>query len=219
GAAPADPALFQAGRELLAARVHALARRRALLRLRSNAPTGVAWLGERKLGVAAWMTVKVPPGRANLSVQAEGYRPYQQELALAPGEARELVATLQRSSAAAAPGVSRAALRSTPSLFSRPALYTGAAGLLAAVVGLAVGQQASDVGSRAKDADGNGVLDVTMREVSAARSHARLANALLVAGGGLAGASALYLVLEPGAGPARGPVEPAGVRLVTGGEF
>jgi hypothetical protein len=94
-------------------------------------------------------------------------------------------------------GVARKASPGGPSLFKRPAFYSGVVGLAALGVGVAMGLQAQSVSDRARDANGDGVLDVTRVEVQDAEKQAQLATILMAGGGAVVGGSVLWLVLVP----------------------
>jgi hypothetical protein len=86
--------------------------------------------------------------------------------------------------------------------------------------------QAQSVGDKARDADGDGVLDVTRREFQDAEKQATLATALMAGGGVVAGGSVLWMVLVPTkSAPPPSPVSGAspgastGVHLLAGGSF
>jgi hypothetical protein len=80
------------------------------------------------------------------------------------------------------------------SVFSRPAFYTTVVGLAAVGAGVALGMSAS---GKARDADGDGVLDASRSEYLAARQQSTLSTALLAGGGAVAGGSLLWLLVVP----------------------
>jgi hypothetical protein len=114
-----------------------------------------------------------------------------------------------------------------PSLFKRPALYTALVGLAAVGAGVVLGMGAKDVESRAGDADGDGIFDVSRKERLDAQSQANLATALIAGGGVVAAGSVVWLVVVPTrTAPAATSLEPGGgggassaLHLIVGGSF
>jgi len=92
-----------------------------------------------------------------------------------------------------------------------PGTYVGAAGAVALLVGSGVGATAMATQGRARDSNGDGVLEVTRNDALAARTQAVVANVLFAAGAvGLAGGGAWLFVSPPKGG---------GVAVSAGGKF
>lgn len=234
GRNPRDAAFQREATEKLSQRVTAVARPRAMLKVNVNVPQAVVRVGERTLGVGS-VEARLPPGPARLEVSADEYSTFTQALTLAPGERQEVSASLEiMGPAPEGPSedpvkvaLKKKAGPSGPSIFSRPALYTTLVGLAVVGLGAVVGKGAKDVESRAVDANGDGVLDISPRERDDAKSQANLATALMAGGGAVAAGSVLWLVLVPAkrpapaasVAPARADGASTSLHLVVGGSF
>jgi hypothetical protein len=202
GRSPRDAKFQKAGAELLAQRIQGLARKRAILQVKVNVPQAVARLGERMLGVGN-LEVNVPPGEANLIVEAEGFSSFARTITLTPGEKNTVDVYLELSGPAPDSPQSEVVAEATrkqpsePTLFGRPTLYTAVIGVLAIGAGVMVGQQAKEIAGRAPDANGDGIADITRRERLTGRDKANLSTALVAGGAAVAGGSVLWLVLMP----------------------
>lgn len=246
GKSPRDAKFLRAASDTLASRVRERARPRAKLKMSVNVPQAVVSAGDRTLGVGS-IEARLPPGEVKVSVEADGFTSFSKTVTLAPGETSVVVARLEllgptqnaspvrdepadEAVAALAPvGVAKKG-PSGPSLFKRPALYTAVVGLAAVGVGAVLGMQAQSVGDKARDANGDGVLDVTRGEFRSAQKQATLGTALMAGGGAVAAGSVLWLVLVPTkSAPPPSPVSGAstgapsdastGVHLLAGGSF
>jgi hypothetical protein len=219
GRNPRDGKFQQGAAALLAKRVRELAKPRALLKVKVNVPQAVVRLGEKTLGVGS-IEARVPPGEGNLFVEAEEFAPFAKTVSLPPGETTTVEVYLE--GAGPAPEsptdlvaeTKRKASSSEPTIFGRPALYTAVVGLLVVGVGAAMGQGAKSTASRAEDANGDGIADITRKERLDAQSKANLATAMVAGGAAAAGASVAWLVLVPTRSPA--PATPT-VAPVSGG--
>lgn len=237
GRSPRDVRFQRAGAELLAQRIQGLARQRAILQVRVNVPQAVSRLGERVLGVGN-LEVRVAPGEANLFVEADGFSSFAKTITLTPGERNTVEAYLELSGPApdsppsevVAEATRQQKVPSGPTIFGRPALYTAVIGVLAMGAGVVVGQQAREIASRAPDANGDGIADITRRERLQGRDKANLSTALVAGGAAVAGGSALWLVLMPTRSepakavvPSRAPGGASGgttsLQLILGGSF
>ncbi|MFL5346293.1 MAG: PEGA domain-containing protein [Hyalangium sp.] len=203
GRSPKDVKFQKAGADLLAQRLKGLARQRAMLSVKVNVPQAVVRLGEKTLGVGS-IERRVPPGEAELIVEADEFTPYKKTVTLKPGEKSSVEAYLESSGPApdsptelVAEATKKQEKPSAPTVFSRPALYTAVVGVLAMGAGVMVGMQAKKVANRAPDADGNGIADITRKERIDAQNQANLATALTAGGAAVAGGSVLWLVLMP----------------------
>jgi hypothetical protein len=234
GRGPRDAKFQRAAAEALAQRVRGLARMRAKLKVNVNVPQAVVRAGERTLGVGS-LEARLPAGELSLSVEADEYSSFTKTVTLTPGETVTVDARLELNGPApeGPPDeddpmrVARKASSGT-SLFKRPALYSAVVGLVAVGVGVAMGLQSQSVGERARDANGDGVLDVTRVEVQDAEKQAQLATILMAGGGAVVGGSVLWLVLVPtrSAPPpsatavgAAGGGASTGIHLLAGGSF
>jgi hypothetical protein len=231
GRNPRDAKFQQAAAALLAKRVRESARPRALLKVKVNVPQAVVRLGERTLGVGS-IEARVAPGEGNLFVEAEEFSPFAKTVSLPPGETTTVEVYLEASGPApdspsdVVAEAARKADSSGPTIFGRPALYTAVVGILAVGAGVIVGQQASSVGSRAADADGNGIADITRGERLSAQRQANLSTALVAGGAAAAGASIGWLVLVPtrtepvpSVAPGGGGGASTSLHLFVGGSF
>ena len=90
----------------------------------------------------------------------------------------------------------------------RPGWLVALGGVLVAGVGAGLGASAQAVADRAKDANGDGVLDVTRQVMLNAQGNATLANVLMVTGGAVAVGGGLWFLLAPTA-----PAAPASAAL------
>jgi len=214
----------------------------ALLKLKTNLSGATVTLGERELGVGS-MEKRVPTGTFTLKVAAPEYAPFEEEVRLAPGATLEVEATLRELPANRAPPQVVEALKpSSPEVgaktssrgggvLTRPGLYVAVAGLAALGTGIALGLQVQAVAQRTRDANRDGLLDVTRAELLNAYNTAPYANGLMAAGGALTAGGALWFFLTPTPAPvaappppssepsaSRSPV-PAGLRIGVGGAF
>jgi hypothetical protein len=171
----------------------------------------------------------IPGGTHRLRVQAVGAPPYEQDVILAPGRARLVQVVLTRDQAPAlyrgdprrfdqVPVVERAPEKpfELPPILRHPGLYAGAAGVLAAGVGLILGATARGVQARATDPDGDGVLNITRAELLGAQQRASMGNVLLLGGAAVAAGSGLWILLAPvksGSGSSGEPETPITVQL------
>jgi hypothetical protein len=233
GRNPRDPKFQRVSADALARRVAGLARLRGKLKVNVNVPQAVVRAGERTLGVGS-IEARLPPGELSLSVEADEYSSFAKTVTLKPGETVVVDARLELNGPAPegppdeTPGVGVARKASSgPSLFKRPAFYTAVVGLAAVGVGVAMGLGAQGVSDRARDANGDGVLDVTRVEVQDAEKQAQLATILMAGGGAVVGGSVLWLVLVPTksapppsatVGASRGGAS-TGIHLFAGGSF
>ncbi|WP_224365012.1 PEGA domain-containing protein [Hyalangium versicolor] len=181
GRNPQDGKFMSAAAELLGERLKALARLRALLVVTVNVPQAVVRLGDKTLGVGS-LERTLPPGQATLIVEADEFPTYSKTITLKPGEKNSVNVYLESEGpepegppSEVAEPVRKNSKPSAPTVFSRPALYTAVAGVLAMGVGLVVGMNAQ------KDA----------------KRQETLSTALLVGGAAVAGGSVLWLVLVP----------------------
>lgn len=207
GRNPRDAKFMRSAAEAVAKRVQELGRQRAKLKVSVNVPQAVVRLGDKTLGVGN-IEARLPPssGEVKVSVEADEYSAFSKMVTLNPGETVTVDARLELNGPAPDGPPQDEALKvaskkksgpSKPSLFKRPALYTAVVGLAAVGVGVAMGLQAKSVNDRARDANGDGVLDVTRREVQDAQSKASLATILMAGGGVVAGGSLVWLALVP----------------------
>jgi hypothetical protein len=231
GRNPKDAAFQKEAAAKLSNRMMALARPRAVLTVTVNVPQAVVKVGERILGVGS-VEAKLPPGTTQLEVSADEYGTFTRTLNLKPG-GREAVDVRLEISGPAPEGPGDDAVAGVggrrgggASIFKRPAFYTALAGLAAVGVGAVLGMGAKDVESRATDANGDGMLDVSRKERLDAQSQANLATALIAGGGVVAAGSAAWLVLVPTRSPAKTSLEPGGtggastaLHLIVGGSF
>jgi hypothetical protein len=202
GRNPRDAKFQQGAAALLAKRVRELARPRALLKVKVNVPQAVVRLGERTLGVGN-IEARVAPGEGSLFVEADEFSPYAKTVNLPPGETTTVEVYLEGAGPApegptdVVAETRRKADSSGPTVFGRPALYTAVVGILAVGAGVIMGQGAQKVATRAVDADGNGIVDITRGERLNAQRQANLSTALVVGGSAVAGASLVWLVIVP----------------------
>ncbi len=234
GRNPRDEDFLAEATAMLARRLTALARPRAMLTVNVNVPQAVVKVGERILGVGN-VEARLPPGTMPLEVSADEYGTATRTLDLQPG-ARETVDVMLEISgpapdgppdeSVAGVGASRKAPRK--SLLKRPAFYTALLGLAAVGAGVVMGLAAKDVESRANDANGDGVFDISRKERLDAQTQANLATALLVGGGAVTAGSAVWLLVVPArTAPASTSVAPAAggngastaLHLMVGGSF
>jgi hypothetical protein len=234
GRNPRDAKFMKEGAALLTQRVQGLARTRAILKVNVNVPQAVVRLGERTLGVGT-LEAKVAPVEASLIVEADEFVPFAKTITPQPGETTTVEVYLETAGPAPDSPLDPVAESrkqregpSGPTLFSRPAVYTAVVGLLAVGAGVLVGQQAKKVGTRAVDADGNGIADITRRERLDAASQANLSTALVAGGAAVAGGSLVWLMLVPQtesskAAPSVAPATTGGsttsLHLFLGGSF
>lgn len=233
GKSPRDKRFLRQGATTLAQRLQALARPRALLKVKTNLAQAVVRMGDRILGAGS-VEVRLPPGPVSLTVEADGFDSVNRSLELAPGEVKEVETPLIASGPEpeGPPDERKGALAvrqqgpSGPSLFTRPGFYTTLVGLVAAGVGVALNLQAQSALARAQDSNGDGVVDITRANYLQARGQASLSTALMAGGGAVAGAGVLWLVLVPTSAPASASAAPANPQaggtafhLVMGGSF
>jgi hypothetical protein len=230
GRNPRDAAFQKESAEKLSGRMMALARPRAVLKVSVNVPTAVVKVGERILGVGSVET-RMPPGPAQLEVSADEYGTFSRTLDLKPGATEAVDVRLELEGPApegpgdeAVAGVSGG--RGGTPIYKRPAFYTALVGLAAVGAGVVLGMGAKDVESRAGDADGDGIFDISRKERLDAQSQANLATALITGGGVAAAGSVAWLVLVPARAPAPTSVTAGGgggastaLHLVIGGSF
>jgi hypothetical protein len=203
-----------------------LSQPRALLTLATDEPQARVHLGAHLLGRGPLQERRIAPGPQALSVEAEGYQPFQRELSPQPGETLEVRADLLPEPPAAVatasppPTLPVQRLPRGAALWERPGFYVGLAGVLALGMGLGLGASASSVQARALDANGDGVLDITRAEARSAEWRALAANVLLGVGALGLGVGGVWLALAPAAGPVRADGTSAvGGQLVALGHF
>ncbi|MFY2562532.1 PEGA domain-containing protein [Corallococcus terminator] len=229
GRNPKDAAFQKEAASKLGSRMMALGRPRAVLKVSVNVSTAVVKVGERILGVGN-VEARLAPGTVQLEVSAEEYAPVTRTLTLKPGGREEVDVRMEISGPAPEgpeDAVARKAAKSsggTP-IYKRPALYTALVGLVAVGVGAVIGKSAKDVESRATDADGDGMIDVTRKERLDAQSQANLATALLIGGGAVTAGSVTWLLVVPSRSEAPAPTgtvsagAATAVHVVVGGSF
>jgi hypothetical protein len=179
----------------------------ALLKVKSDTGGAVAELGPYKLGKTP-LEKKVPAGKYNLRVSAEGYLADELEVELASSASKEVEANLVRKTVASEvatqtptePAVEEKG-PSGPSIFTRPGTYLAIAGVAAAAVGLYFGSQAKGIEARARDANGDGALDITAREAATARNQALMANILVGAGAAAFATGFVWVLASPSGAP------------------
>ncbi|XXF78987.1 PEGA domain-containing protein [Myxococcaceae bacterium GXIMD 01537] len=231
GKGPRDAKFLRAATEVLVAHVRTVARPRARLQLNVNVPEAVTHAGARKLGAGS-LQARLAAGEVTLTVSAEGYAPFSRTVSLPPGELTPVDVRLEPRRAAPADAAADALKVSSKSssgtsLLKRPAFYTTLVGLAAVGAGVAMGLQAKSVEERARDANGDGVLDISRREFRDAEKKAQLATLLMAGGGAVAGSSMLWLVLVPARSAAPTSVNVGGasagastdIHLFAGGSF
>ena len=202
GRKPNDSNFIREAGTVLQKRVAELARPRALLKVSCNVSQAVVRVGPRVLG-AGTVEAKLPPGEVELVVEADEYATYTRTLTLAPGKTEEVKVRLEMNGPApeGPPADAVASVKKKSgkgsggaSLMSRPAFYSAVVGLAAVGAGVAMGL---GVQGKARDADGDGVLDITRRDYLAARRQSMLSTALMAGGGAVAGGSLLWLLVVP----------------------
>jgi PEGA domain len=154
----------------------------------------IRW-GARLVGKGPSFLGSVPAGTHKVRITFEGYRPYEKMVTVAPSQKAEVEAELD-------PGIDptkEVAVEEefdpkpppvfpTKPLMRRPGLYTAVGGAVALAVGLALGGWAMAVSSQIRDANGDGVIDVTRADALGAQRNAMLAN--VVGGVGAVGVGA-----------------------------
>ncbi|MBI3185437.1 MAG: PEGA domain-containing protein [Myxococcales bacterium] len=196
-----------------------------LLKVKGTAPEAKARLGPNPLGKLP-VSKLVPPGSHTVTVEAGGHLPEELEVTVKMGETAELEASLVPAPppapvVAAAPPAAVVALEPAPAgkqLWERPGLYVAVAGAAAVALGASLGASAKATESRAKDVDGDGALDITRREASAAQRNAVAANALLWTGTAALLGGSVWVLVTPGPPPPKappsGPAEPELVGMI-----
>jgi hypothetical protein len=108
-------------------------------------------------------------------------------------------------------------------VLQQPGFYVAMVGVVAAAVGAGFGMSAKAIEGRAVDRNGDGALDLTLREAESARSQARLANILFGTGGAVAAGGAAWWLLAPLGSAVDGAQALAprldGLQLTVGGSF
>lgn len=200
----------------------------AQLKLTTNVPDATVNLGERTLGAGS-LEAQVSAGRHTLRLIAAGHAPFERDITLEPGQTLEVEANLTTAVAKvpdyvdpdleAATGGTK---RSGPALTFRPGWVVALGGVVVAAVGVGFGASAQAVASRATDANGDGVLDVTRQEMLAAQGNATLANVLVGTGGAMVVGGGLWFLLAPAPrapAVALGGGGGVGLQAVAGGTF
>lgn len=199
----------------------------------ANEPTATIEVLGRTLGTGT-VEKAVSAGTLKVRVTAPDFQPFEGELVVEPKGTAELQAKLERKLVVAAnpvvdaPPIEVKAAPGKP-FYERGGVYLAAAGVIAAAVGIAFGAMAKDVEGRAKDANNDGVLDVTRAQTFQAQTNATLANVLVSTGAAMAAGGVLWLVLEPvlssppgkdkePGGPKTEPTT-VGLLIKVGGEF
>ncbi|TQF17348.1 hypothetical protein FJV41_03425 [Myxococcus llanfairpwllgwyngyllgogerychwyrndrobwllllantysiliogogogochensis] len=229
GRNPKDAAFQQEAATKLGNRMMALGRPRALLKVSVNVPTAVVKAGERILGVGS-VEARLPPGTMQVEVSADEYASFTRTVTLKPGGREELEVRMEISGPAPEgpeDAVARQVAkrgRGTP-IYKRPAFYTALVGLAAVGVGAVLGKGAKDVEGRAKDADGDGMLDVSRKERLDAQSQAKLSQWLAIGGGAVTAGSVTWLLVVPSHSEAPTPAgtvsagAATAVHVIVGGSF
>ncbi|AKF79617.1 hypothetical protein MFUL124B02_05000 [Myxococcus fulvus 124B02] len=232
GRNPKDEAFQKEAATKLGHRMMALARPRALLKVSVNVPTAVVKVGERILGVGS-VEARLAPGTVQLEVSADEYASFTKTVVLKPGAREEVQVRMEISGPAPEgpeDGVARVSSKrrggsSTP-IYKRPAFYTALVGLAVAGAGAVMSMSAKDVEKRATDTNGDGIIDVTRKEMLDAKSQANLAAGLLIGGGAVAAGSVTWLLVIPSRSESAAPVgtvsaggASTAVHVVVGGSF
>lgn len=232
GRKPTDSNFIREAGAVLSRRVTELAQPRSMLKVSSNVSQAVVRVGERMLGVGN-VEAKLPPGEVQLIVEADDYSTYTRTLTLVPGGTQEVAVRLELDGpspegppADAVARAKKASSGTSPSVFSRPALYTTVLGLAAVGAGVAMGM---GLQGKVQDANGDGVMDLSRTEYLAIRRQSMLSTALMAGGGAVAGGSLLWLIVVPArAEPVSSSVAPVSngkgtsgtaLHLVIGGSF
>lgn len=151
------------------------------------------------------LEVVVQRGAHTVKVLADGFLPFEQTVTVEPMK----TATVKVSLVAKPVEVKQVAKVEPPSdtFFKRPGLYLAAGGVVAAAVGVVLGQSASSVTTRIKA--GGDPLPVTRAEAKAAQTNAILADVLVGVGAALVAGGVTWIVLTPTVGPVKKPtIEP-----------
>jgi hypothetical protein len=171
--------------------------------------------GEKPIGEGRSFNGAVPAGTLPVTVTSDGYQPYEETVTVAPGGKAEVEAELElKTVSTPVAAVEDEEFEAKPKpkipmkpLWQRPGLYGAVAGAVVLSVGLAFGRAASDVNSRLRDADGDGLMDVTRAEALAAQRNAVLANVFGTIGAVGMGAGLGWMVFvdsKPAAAPKMG---------------
>lgn len=157
----------------------------------------------------------MPHGAYKLSTSGEGFLPFEKDVKIESMKVETVRVTLVAKplEKPLRPVASQEAKPAT--LFERPGLYVAAAGVVA--IGIAIGLGASTLSVTDRDVNGDGVLDVTRKQVKDAQGAAIAADILYGVGGAAIVGGGLWMLLTPtkkasGTGPAhlRPPDEPEG---------
>ncbi len=191
-------------------------------------PNAVATLDGAEVGKGSFSVI-FPKGRYALHIAAEGYAPVDQPVDIQPGQATEVKITL------VALAIERAPIAAVDTsgpgageYFTRPGVYIAAAGVVATIVGFAMGASAQATAAKAVDANHDGAVDISRAEAAAARTQATMANVLVPVGLAAVAGGAIWFFLTPRSAPdAPLPVSPteatdapsSGFMLGFGGTF
>ncbi len=152
------------------------------------------------------LEVVVQRGTHTVKVLADGFLPFEQTVTV---EALKTV-PVKVSLVAKPVEIKQVAKveQPTDTIFTRPGLYVAAGGVVAAAVGVVLGQSASSVTTRIKA--GGDPLAVTRAEAKAAQTNAILADVLVGVGAALVAGGVTWVVLTPTVGPVKKPtIEPS----------
>jgi hypothetical protein len=148
----------------------------------------------------------LPHGAYKLVTTGDGFLPFEKNVKLESMKVENVRVTLvarplEKPVAAASSKPAKSA-----SIFERPGLYVAAAGVVA--IGIAIGLGASTLSVTDKDANGDGVLDVTRSQVKSAQGAAIAADLLYGVGGAAIIGGGLWMLLTPSKKTAAEPTGP-----------
>jgi len=206
-----DKAFLHKMEPFLASAISKLATPNGRVVLDNNEQSSVVSIDGVQVGTGAVDAV-VQRGHHTVKVTAQGFLPFEAEVTVVPVKTVDVRVSLVARALEHPIAVEKPATGSGPPIYKRPGLYVAAAGVVIAGVGALLGSMAKGTEARARDANGDGVVDITRTEAKAAQGQAMTANVLMAAGGAAAAGGVVWIFVTP-------PESAAAVEPTEGGGF
>lgn len=139
----------------------------------------------------------VSRGTHTVRVSSADYQPFEQQVTIEPLKSATVKVTLVAKPIDRPVVIQQKKVMKYPPLYTRPGLYVAAVGAIVTIIGFVVGAGALAVQSRAKDLDGDGVVEVTRLDAKRAQGSAVLANVLVGLGVAAIAGGSIWIAVTP----------------------